>query len=79
MALLFHNPSVPNTRCGQKYYLFYVIYYSGAQVETMLLDTGSEGRSMAAQAALGGDKPTFKVMSTAIGEKLEPKQVRYRM
>ena len=40
--------------------------------------TGSRGQSLAAQAAMGGDKATFEAVSTAIGERLPPDQVTYR-
>ena len=55
--------------------LSYVVNYSGVQVETMLLLTGSGGHSLMAYAASSGDKATFKTVSTAIGERLQPEQV----
>lgn len=45
----------------------------------MLLLTDAEGRSLAAQATLSVDKATFEAVSTAIVERLGPKQVWYRL
>ena len=57
--------------------LTYVECFSGVQVETMLSLRGSGGKSMVAKAAFSGDKATFEAVLTAIGERLQPKQVTY--
>jgi len=49
------------------------------QVETMLLLTGFKGLSLVAEAAFGGDKATFEAVSTAIQERIQQEQVRYRL
>lgn len=41
----------------------------------MLLLTGFEGRSLAAEIAFGGDKTTFEVVMTAIRGRLQPEEV----
>lgn len=45
----------------------------------MLLLRGSKGRSLVAQAALGGDKTTFEAVSTTIVMGLQDEMVRYRL
>ena len=56
-----------------------VIYHFNAlQVEVMLLLMGFEGRSLVAEAALGGDKATFEAVLAILRERLQPNQVRYR-
>ena len=58
-----------------KYPLLHVVCYSGVQMETMLLITGSRGRSLAAKVAYSEDKAMFKAVSTAIEERLQLNQV----